>query len=70
MPNLFYCEKWYDDFKRLDATMQRAIVVISVVISVDVVRGHFPLCRDDLTIQPVQFSPEEDLGEFKSLYCA
>ena len=26
VPNLFYCEKWYDDFKRLDATMQRAIV--------------------------------------------
>ena len=26
VPNLFYCEKWYDDFKRLDAKMQRAIV--------------------------------------------
>ena len=29
------------------------------------VRGHFPLCRDDLTIQPVQFSPQEDLGLFE-----
>jgi hypothetical protein len=26
VPNLFYCEKWYDDFRRLDAKMQRAIV--------------------------------------------
>jgi hypothetical protein len=26
VPNLFYCEKWYDDFKRLDAKMQRQIV--------------------------------------------
>ena len=26
VPNLFYCEKWYDDFRRLDAKMQRQIV--------------------------------------------
>ncbi|MDP7364904.1 MAG: hypothetical protein QF768_20150, partial [Candidatus Latescibacteria bacterium] len=38
---------------------------VIVVISVDVVRGHFPICRDDLTGQPVQFSPEEDLGLFE-----
>ena len=26
VPNLFYCEKWYDDFRKMDAKMQRAIV--------------------------------------------
>lgn len=39
VPGLFYCERWYDDFAALDATMQRAIVDYHVSRKADPKRG-------------------------------